>query len=72
MTEISPQEFGRMQAEVENLRESVDRLESAVEKLTAAISEVNGGKKTLIALGTLTVAISSGITWLATHIKYTP
>lgn len=72
MSDISPQEFGRMQSEVENLRESVDKLETAVEKLTLAISEMTGGKKLLLGLAAIVASATGVITWLASHIKYSP
>jgi hypothetical protein len=72
VSEIDPQQFGQMRAEVTHLRESVEKLESAVDKLTDALSELRGGKKLVVMLGLVIGSLAGGISWIASHIKFSP
>lgn len=59
--DVNPQEFGRLQAEVQSLRREVDRLIPAVEALTRALNETQGGWRMLVTVGTVGAAIGSMI-----------
>ena len=72
MSTYDPLEFGRLQERVDNLTETVDRLTRAVDSLNATLSEMRGGRKLLIGLATIIATVSGTLTWLATHIKYSP
>jgi hypothetical protein len=68
-TDFDPVEFGRMQAEISNLKLSVDKLNNSVERLTDALSETKGGWKALVAVGSLIITISGGVAWFVTKFK---
>lgn len=59
-----------MQAEIESLQKSVEKLNTSVEALTNMLSETKGGWKALVAVGTIIVAISGGVAWVVTKIKF--
>lgn len=74
MSEIDPQEFGRLEAEVSGLRRDNDRLIGLLEKLEGRLQRIeeqlaqaNGGWKVLVALGTISAGAGSAITWIVSH-----
>jgi hypothetical protein len=77
MNQIDPQEFGRLQAQVETLIAS-DAAKTALlaklaDDMTAVrlqLSEAGGGWKMLVALGGAASAIGGLITWAATHVRW--
>lgn len=68
MSTIDPQEFGRLQAQVETLIAAVGKLESKVDGMSKQMSEARGGWKVLMALGTVSASVGGAITWAATHL----
>jgi len=75
MSEIDPQEFGRLQAQVETLirsdAEKTDLLRKMVEDMTAVrlqLAEASGGWKVLVMLGGASSVLGGAITWAATHL----
>lgn len=72
MTSFDPLEFGRLQERVDNLTETVDRLTKSVDNLNDTLSELRGGRKLIVSVAAIIVAATSALTWLATHVKYTP
>ena len=67
MSDIDPQEFGRLQAQVEQLLKSVETLAGKVDGMSQQMSEASGGWKVLMALGTISAGLGSAVTWLITH-----
>jgi hypothetical protein len=74
MSEINPQEFGRLQAQVETLissdREKTDLLKTLAEDMTAVrlqLAEASGGWKVLVLLGGASATLGSTLTWAITH-----
>lgn len=51
MAEIDPQEFGRFQAEVTNLRRDVDRMVVILDRIESTLNEAKGGWKVLMLVG---------------------
>lgn len=79
MSDIDPQEFGRLQAQVETLIASdaakTKLLETMAESISAIqlqLAEARGGWRLLVALGGASGAIGAFITWAATHLKLIP
>jgi hypothetical protein len=77
--EISARDFGRLEAEVNSLRELVKAQTVAMNAMTgrldamnATLSEARGGWKTLMWIGGSAGALGSGLTWLLTHFKGGP
>ena len=74
MSDIDPQEFGRLQAQVEMLLKSNQTLTDALEALTASVTamrmemaEAKGGWKVLMLLGGASASVGSAATWALTH-----
>lgn len=75
MSEIDPQEFGRLQAQVETLlksdSEKTELLRLLSENVTAMrlqMAEAKGGWKVLMMLGGASATFGSAATWALTHI----
>ncbi len=74
MATIDPQEFGRLQAQVETLirsdAEKTELLRQMAETMTAMrleMSEARGGWKVLLLLGGASATLGSGVTWILSH-----
>lgn len=75
MADIDPQEFGRLQAQVERLLESNQVLTEAVATMSTAIqsmqlqmAEAKGGWRTLVFLGGAAASLGGAVSWLVTHL----
>lgn len=76
---IDPIAFGRLQAEVDELRrgqeQSTAMLKGLAEDMAAVreqLSEARGGWKLMVALGGAAASMGGAISWVATHIKWSP
>jgi hypothetical protein len=74
LSDIDPQEFGRLQAQVETLiesdRQKTDLLKTLAEDMTAVrlqLAEAKGGWKLLMLLGGGAASLGSGLTWAVQH-----
>lgn len=74
MADIDPQEFGRLQAQVEQLlesnrllTESVSTMSTAIQAMQLQMAEAKGGWKVLMLLGGASASLGSALTWAATH-----
>jgi prefoldin subunit 5 len=74
MPEIDPQEFGRLQGQVEQLirsnevlTETVSTMATAITAMQLQLAKAEGGWKVLVALGGMAGALGSGLTWLASN-----
>ena len=66
MTEINPIEFGRLQAEVQSLRNQIDRMQNDIRTLLEMANRSKGG----LWMGmTLASAFGGAVTWLAGHLS---
>jgi predicted Rdx family selenoprotein len=80
MSDINPQEFGRLQAQVETLirsdAEKTELLKTLAEDMTAVrlqLAEAGGGWKLLVMLGGASATFGGAISWVVTHFsKGTP
>ena len=64
MTEIDPREFGRLEAEVQSLRNQVSSMQSDIRTLLEMANRSKGG---LWAGMTLASAFGGIVTWIGTH-----
>jgi len=65
MTEINPIEFGRLQAEVQSLRNQIDSMQNDIRTLLEMANRSKGG----LWMGmTLASAFGGAVTWLASHL----
>jgi hypothetical protein len=79
MSEINPQEFGRLQSQVETLIRSdaakTDLLEKLADDMQAVriqLAEARGGWRLLVALGGASGAIGAALAWAASHLRILP
>lgn len=76
MSDIDPQEFGRMQAQVELLLRSdsektelLKALASDVAAMREQMAEARGGWKLMMMLGGASAAFGGAISWVLTHLR---
>lgn len=74
MPEIDPQEFGRLQAQVEQLLESnrlltetVTTMSTAIQSMQLQMAEAKGGWRALVFLGGAAASMGGVVTWALTH-----
>jgi hypothetical protein len=79
MSEINPQEFGRLQAQVETLiasdAEKTELLKTMAVSISAIqlqLAEARGGWRLLVALGGMSGTIGAVIAWFAHEILRAP
>jgi hypothetical protein len=79
MSDINPQEFGRLQAQVETLiasdAQKTELLERLAQDMTAVrlqLAEAKGGWKLLVAMGGASASVGGLITWGMQHFKWGP
>lgn len=70
MSDIDPQEFGRLQAQVETLiasdarkTELLETMSTSIAAIQLQLAEAKGGWRLLVALGGMSATVGSCITW---------
>lgn len=66
MSEISPRDFGKLEAEVESLTRKVDEIADDLKAVRSAMDAAGGGWRVLVAVG----GLSGALTGLA--VKFLP
>lgn len=65
MTDIDPREFGRLEAEVQNLSKTVETMAQDLKAVRSAMDAAGGGWKVLVAVGGLSGAVTAfAVKWL--------
>jgi hypothetical protein len=79
MSEIDPQEFGRLQQEVAELRRDQEQIMLLLSKLTGdmaavreQLAEARGGWKLMMGLGGAAASLGGVISWAITHLRWGP
>jgi hypothetical protein len=79
MSDIDPQEFGRLQAQVETLIASdaaktdlLTKLADDMQAVRLQLAEARGGWRLLVALGGASGAVGAAIAWAASHMRLLP
>jgi uncharacterized protein (DUF1786 family) len=74
MSDIDPQEFGRLQAQVETLIASdaaktklLETMATSISAIQLQLAEASGGWKVLVMLGGASATLGSLVTWAFTH-----
>jgi hypothetical protein len=67
MSDIDPQEFGELKAEVRMLIGAVRDLDGKVDTIHDKLTEAKGGWKVLMGLGGASSMIGAAVTWIVTH-----
>lgn len=73
MSELDPldrRDYGRMEAQVEQLTKDVHTLTQTVKEINEFMQQSKGGWKTIAMLGGVAGAIGAAISWVATHVKF--
>lgn len=70
MSEISPQEFGRLQATVDTLESDMAEMKADVRVIRDAITEARGGWKTLLMIGGTAASVGAAVSWVIEHINW--
>lgn len=77
MSDIDPQEFGRLQAEVVALRRDNDRMLEMLGKLTTSVDSINeklseakGGWRLLMLLGGAAATLGGLLAWALQHVNW--
>ena len=72
-------DIGKLEVEVQHLRDDiidlkklVEQLNTQMSKVTAQLSEAKGGWRMLMLLGGAAASLGAGVTWLITHMKIGP
>lgn len=75
MSDFDPKEFGRLQAQVEQLLESnriltetVTAMSQAIQSMQLQMAEAKGGWKLLMAIGGAAASAGGLISWAVTHL----
>jgi len=72
MSEFDPldrRDYGRMEAQVEQLTKDVHTLTQTVKEINEFMQQSKGGWKTIAMLGGVAGSIGAAVTWIATHVK---
>lgn len=79
MPEIDPRDFGRLESEVEGLKELVRAQTAAIAAINTQLSVMNstlaearGGWRTLMWLGGASAAAGGFISWVLQHMSFKP
>ncbi|HSV48368.1 MAG TPA: hypothetical protein VLJ58_21445 [Ramlibacter sp.] len=79
MTTIDPQEFGRLQAQVETLIASdatktdlLAKLAADMQAVRLQLAEARGGWRLLVAIGGAAGTVGAGIAWVTSHFRFSP
>lgn len=75
MADIDPQEFGRLQAQVQQLlesnrllTESITTMSTAIQAMQLQMAEAKGGWRTLVFLGGAAASLGSLASWALSHL----
>jgi prefoldin subunit 5 len=75
MSDFDPKEFGRLQAQVEQLlesnrllTESVSTMSTAIQAMQLQMAEAKGGWKVLMLIGGASASAGGLISWVVTHL----
>jgi hypothetical protein len=75
MADYDPQQFGRLQAQVETLIESnrintatLETMSEAVHAMQLQMAEAKGGWRTLVFLGGAAASLGGAISWALSHV----
>jgi hypothetical protein len=79
VSEINPQEFGRLQAQVETLivsdarkTELLETMSESIAAIQLQLAEAKGGWRLLVAIGGAAGSLGAGVAWAISHFRITP
>jgi len=68
--QIDRRDYGRMEAQVEQLTADVHTLKQTVESMRDMMQQAQGGWKSIMLLAGIASTIGAVVTWFAAHIKF--
>ena len=66
---IDPRDYGRLEAQVEQLIKDMDTLTTNVQAMRDLMEQSKGGWRTLVFLGGIASTMGALISWAMTHVK---
>ena len=73
MTEQVPvnlREYGRMEAQVEQLTQDVHALKETVETMRDMMQQAQGGWRAIALISGIAGTFGAGVAWVVTHVKF--
>lgn len=70
MTEELQREIGRHDAQIEGLQNDMAEVKADVKAIREMMAEARGGWKVMMMVAGAAGAVSAGLTWIATHIRW--
>jgi GTP1/Obg family GTP-binding protein len=67
---IDRRDYGRLEAQVEQLKNDVHALKETVESMRDMMQQAQGGWRTLMMVGGASAALASGFSWVITHVGF--
>ena len=67
---IDRRDYGRLEAQVEQLKNDVHALKETVEAMRDMMQQAKGGWRTLMFLSGVAGSIGAGLSWIVSHIKF--
>jgi len=68
--QIDRRDYGRLEAQVEQLTKDVHALRLTVEMMSAMMQEAKGGWKAIAMMSGVAGTVGAGVAWIATHVKF--
>lgn len=68
--QIDRRDYGRMEAQVEQLTRDVHTLKETVETMRDMMQQAQGGWRAIVMLSGIAGAVGAGISWVVTHVKF--
>ena len=68
--QIDRRDYGRMEAQVEQLTQDVHTLKLTVETMRDMMQQAQGGWKTIMLLAGIAASVGALAAWFAAHIKF--
>ena len=69
MSEINPVDYGRLEAQVEQLIKDMDEMKANVQAMRDLMEQSKGGWKVLVFLGGIAGTVGGIIGWFISHVK---
>lgn len=67
---IDMREYGKLEAQVEQLTKDVHSLKNTVETMRDMMQESKGGWKVIMMLSGISGSVGAALAWLATHVPF--
>jgi GTP1/Obg family GTP-binding protein len=67
---IDRRDYGRMEAQVEQLTKDVHTLKETVETMRDMMQQAQGGWKTVMLIGGVASTVGGAMAWVLSHIKF--